>query len=440
MLLEKQLFKRIDNSQIVLFRMIFGFLLACEAWGAIATGWVRKVLIEPKMNFPFFDFDFLHPLPGNGMYFYFILMGVFGLMVMLGFKFRIAMVGYAIMWSGVYFMQKTSYNNHYYLMVLFTWLYAFIPANRSNSIDVKLNPKLKLNHCPQWCVWLFKALILTVYFYSAVAKMYPAWIKAVPIGIWFEMKKDYWLVGPLLTKTWFQYFVAWGGLGYDLLIGPALLWKKSRKYAFAASLFFHLFNSAVFQVGIFPFMGIAFGIFFFEPETIRRTFFKSKEVFTQVKEAIQPKFRKATTISLAVFLGIQILLPLRHWAIPGNVTWTEEGHRLSWRMMLRVKGGYVNIYRLDNDTGKRTYIKLSDYLTAKQTRAISTRPDMFWYFIQILKEDLESKGVTNYSLFVNGKVSLNGADAKPLYKSDYNLVEAEWNKFGANEWVTRNND
>ena len=30
-------------------------------------------------------------------------------------------------------------------------------------------------------------------------------------------------------------------------------------------------------------------------------------------------------------------MPLRHYAYPGNVSWTEEGHQFSWRMMLRDK-------------------------------------------------------------------------------------------------------
>lgn len=437
--IQDKLFQRIDNSQLILFRMIFGFLLTAEAWGAIATGWVKRAFIDPKMNFPFFDFDFLHPLPGDGMIYYFILMGIFGIMVMLGFKYRTAMVAYALMWSGVYFMQKTSYNNHYYLMVLFTWLFCFVPANRAYSLDAKLNPKIKLNHCPRWCILLFQLLILVVYFYSAVAKMYPAWLNAVPIKIWFEAKRDYWLVGPLLTKTWFQYFVAWGGVIYDLLVGPALVWKKTRKYAFVASIFFHLFNSAVFQVGIFPYMGIAFGIFFFEPEKIRSIFFKSKEVFTEAKERIQPKFRTLTMISLALFLGIQILLPLRHWAIPGDVTWTEEGHRLSWRMMLRSKGGYLNLYIKDNITGQRQYVNQLDYLTNKQMRAMAGRPDMLWYFIQKLKKEYQEKGLQDFSIYAESQVVLNGALAKPLYDPEYDLAKAKWNKFGMNEWVTRNN-
>ncbi|WP_316930169.1 HTTM domain-containing protein [Leeuwenhoekiella sp. MAR_2009_132] len=36
---------------------------------------------------------------------------------------------------------------------------------------------------------------------------------------------------------------------------------------------------------------------------------------------------------------MQLELPLRHWIIKDDVLWTEEGHRLSWRMMLRSKGG-----------------------------------------------------------------------------------------------------
>src|SRR5690606_29332947 len=123
---------------------------------------------------------------------------------------------------------------------------------------------------------LFKGMILIVYVYSAVAKMYPDWLNAIPIKLWFSSKVDYWLIGPLLTEEWFQYLVAWGGIGFDLLIGPALLWKKTRKVAFVLSIFFHLFNSFIFQVGVFPYLGIAFALFFFDPTTIRKIFFPKK--------------------------------------------------------------------------------------------------------------------------------------------------------------------
>ena len=147
MKLARLFFQPIDNAQLILFRIIYGSLLTIEAWGAIATGWVRRTLIEPQFTFHFIDFPFLQPLGGNGMIYYFLLMGLFGLMVTLGFRYRLAIVSYSIMWAGVYFMQKTSYNNHYYLMLLFNFIFCFLPANRYHSIDVKMKPNLQRLAC-----------------------------------------------------------------------------------------------------------------------------------------------------------------------------------------------------------------------------------------------------------------------------------------------------
>src|SRR5690606_8302505 len=116
-LLEKAL-QPVDNSPLVAFRIIFGFLITLEAWGAILTGWVKRTFIDPEYTFPFLNFEWLQPLPGNGMLFYFIIMGFAGVMTMLGWHYRIAIATYAVMWAGVYFMQKFNYNNHYYLLLL----------------------------------------------------------------------------------------------------------------------------------------------------------------------------------------------------------------------------------------------------------------------------------------------------------------------------------
>ena len=148
--MDKILFRHIDNTGLVLRRVVFGLLITIEAFGAIATGWVKRTLIEPEFTFNFIGFDFLQPLPGNGMYFYFALMGVFGLCVMLGYKYRYSMAAYALMWTAVYLMQKTSYNNHYYLMMLLCWIMVFLPVNRWFSLDARQNPTLKSPSMPQW--------------------------------------------------------------------------------------------------------------------------------------------------------------------------------------------------------------------------------------------------------------------------------------------------
>ena len=105
--MKKRLFAEIDNAPLIIFRIFFGFLLACETIGAIFTGWVKANFIDPQFTFSHIGMDWLQPLPGNGMYFYFIAMGILGLLVMVGYKYRLSLGLYTILWAGVYFMQKT---------------------------------------------------------------------------------------------------------------------------------------------------------------------------------------------------------------------------------------------------------------------------------------------------------------------------------------------
>ncbi|WP_221408160.1 HTTM domain-containing protein [Fulvivirga imtechensis] len=430
----QKLFRPVDNSPLILFRIVFGLLIFLEAWGAILTGWVKRAFIEPVYTFPFMDFAWLQPLPGYGMYIYYIIMGIAGLMVMLGLYYRLGIGIYTIMWSGVYFMQKTNYNNHYYLLVLLCLLMCLVPAQAYASMDAKRRPALKSLICPQWCLWIFALQITIVYIYASVAKMHADWFYAKPVSIWFDYKSDYFLIGPLLAKKWFQYAVAYGGILFDLLIAPGLIWKKTRKYAFIASIFFHIFNSAVFQVGIFPYMGIAIGVFFFEPEVVRKIFFKKKPKPAVVNDSLySPK--PLLIMALAVYFVIQLLLPLRHWLFPGSSIWTEEGHRLAWHMMLRVKTGFVSFDVVDPKSGKQWKVRPVEYLTPKQSRAVATRPDMCWQFVQILKKEYAVKGFPEIEIYANSSVSLNGRPMQPLYDREVDLAKIEWKRFEHSEWL-----
>lgn len=72
-------------------------------------------------------------------------------------------------------MQKTNYNNHYYLLLLLSFSMALVPAHRFASSDVKRRPDLRSEHCPNWCIWIFIVQIWIVYTYTSIAKLYPDW-------------------------------------------------------------------------------------------------------------------------------------------------------------------------------------------------------------------------------------------------------------------------
>lgn len=429
----KWLFKHIDNSALIVFRIIFGLLCFLESIGAILTGWVKRTLIEPQFTFTFIGFEWLQPLPNNGMYYYYIIMGVLALFIMIGYKYRLSILGFTLMWSATYFMQKSAYNNHYYLLMLISSIMGFLPAHKYASLDVKRNPKIKSLSMPQWCKWVIIFQLFIVYTYATVAKLYPDWLNTTFIELLLKSKSDYFLVGNLLQQKWFHYILTYGGILFDGLIVPLLLYKPTRKYAFVVSIFFHLFNSFVLQIGIFPYLALAFTLFFFPPKTIQNIFLKKKPFYAN-KECIIPNHKKPFVILFCVYFAFQIGLPLRHYFIEDDVIWTEEGHRLSWRMMLRTKSGYATYTISNKQTGKSHTINLDNYLTEKQKRAATTKPDVIWQLAQYLKNQYNNKGEV-VSVFVNCKISINGKPYKTLIDPKIDLASVKWNAFKHSSWI-----
>ena len=252
--MKERFFQPVDNASLIIFRIFFGFLMACESFGAIITGWVKNVLINPKFTFSFIGLEWLQPLPGNGMYYYFALMGTFGLLIMLGFRYRIAIISFTILWAGVYFMQKSAYNNHYYLVLLISFLMVFLPANKDLSLDTKFGKVKPENQMPYWIIFLFICQVTFVYIYATIAKFYPDWLDGTFTKNLLQGTTTRPFFLELFSQKWFYMFIAYAGIAFDLLIVPFLLFKRTRTLALIASLGFHLFNSITLQIGIFPFL------------------------------------------------------------------------------------------------------------------------------------------------------------------------------------------
>ncbi|PKP27052.1 MAG: hypothetical protein CVU03_00460 [Bacteroidetes bacterium HGW-Bacteroidetes-2] len=436
-MLNKFLFQHIDNSGLVIFRVVFGLLITLEAFGAIATGWVHSVFIKPEFTFTFIGFEWLQPLPGYGMYFYFALMGLFGFLVMIGYKYRFAIICYSLMWTCVYLMQKSAYNNHYYLMVLLLFLMSILPAHRWLSIDALINSKIKSPSMPRWCILVIILQVWIVYTYASVAKLYPDWLDASMAKILMSNKADYWLIGSLLQQDWVHWSIAYTGIFFDLLIVPLLLWKKTRLPIFILSIFFHVFNSIVFQIGIFPYMSIGFALFFFSPKSIQHRFLPKKEFYDK-GEIIVPTYKKPLLVLFSIYFMIQIALPLRHWAIEEDVLWTEEGHRMSWRMMLRTKSGSVRVNVVDKKTCETLRLPIYKLFNKKQHQALATKPDFMWQYAQRLKKQYAALG-KDVAVYFDVKASVNRRPLQQFINPNVDLAAEKWHPFKHHHWILPSN-
>lgn len=429
----KKLFQPIENAPLIIFRIFFGFLLAAETFGAILTGWVKENFIKPEFTFSHIGMDWLQPLPGIGMYLYFATMGILGVLVMIGYKYRYALSAYTVLWTFSYWMQKTSYNNHYYMLILVCVIMIFLPANRYASIDAKQNPEIKKWSMPQWCSWVMILQVAIVYLFATISKFYPDWLDGTFTKNLLAHKSPYPFIQEIFNQKWFHLFIAYSGIAFDMLIVPMLLWRRTRTVAFIASLIFHLFNAITLQIGIFPFFALSFAVFFYPPEKIRKIFFRKKPVVDLKKEPVFENKSVLLYFFLPYFI-IQILLPLRHWFIKGDVLWTEEGHRLSWRMMLRSRSGYTNFKVVDKKTGQTLHFQKVVSLTEKQDRMVSEKPDAIWQFAQRIKKIYALKG-KDVSIFVNSYVSINRKPMKQFIDPNVDLGTAEWNYFFHNDWI-----
>ena len=425
-------FKAIDNSPLIVFRIFFGFLVACESFGAILTGWVKRVLIDPQVTFSFIGFEWLKPLPGFGMYFYFIAMGVFGLAIMLGYRYRIAIISYTILWAGAYFMQKTAYNNHYYLLLLISFLMIFLPSNSYASLDVRQNRIKEENTMPYWISLLFIIQVAIVYVFASIAKFYPDWLDGTFTRNLLADSTNVIALKKLFLQKWFYLFIAYMGIIFDLLIVPLLLFKKTRMLALLASLTFHLFNAIFLEIGIFPFFALTFVLFFYEPETIRSVFLRKKTSIETENGHSNYYGKKIVYFLIIPYLIIQLLLPLRHHFIEGDVLWTEEGHRLSWRMMLRERNGFIHIRIKDLKTGEESLYDYRKNLTDKQIQNLATKPDFIWQYCQYIKKEFKGKDI---AIFINCKNSINRKEYKTLIDPKFDMAKAKWDYFRHNEWL-----
>lgn len=429
--MKKKIIKPVENASLVIFRIIFGFLIACESFGAIFTGWVKENLVAPQFTFNFIGFDFLQPLLGNGMYLYFAIMGVLGLFIMLGFKYRFGAIAFTILWAGAYFLQKTSYNNHYYLLLIISFMMIFFPANKNFSLDTKLGYTKREFLMPNYIRLYFILQITMVYVFAAIAKIYPDWLEGTFVKILLENSTKNELLKSIFIQKWFQFFITYSGIFFDLLIVPLLLFRKTRFIAIIASLIFHLFNAILLQIGIFPFFALSFVLFFYEPKTIQQFFFKNKLIDS--KEYLQPK-KNYLYPFIIIILVIQFVLPIRHYFIKGDVLWTEEGHRLSWRMMLRARNGFITI-NIKNNSTNTSETRLFNDLTLQQAHQLATKPDFIWQYCQKIKKEYKN---TPISIYIDCKNSINRKPYQTLINPTYDMAKAQWNYFTHNEWLVLN--
>lgn len=377
-----------------MFRVLFGLIMFVSIVRFLANGWVERFYIEPQVFFPYFGFEWVQPLGETGMYLLFAVMALSALGIMLGWYYRFSAIAFFLAFTYVELIDKTYYLNHYYFVSLVSLLMIALPAHRYFSLDARRNPrKVKLS-VPRWTVGAVRLQLATVYIFAGIAKLNYAWLfEAMPLKIWLQGQTDLPLIGPLFDQVWVPYVFSWFGAIYDLFIVFFLLQRKTRWWAYAAVIAFHLMTGLLFNIGMFPYIMMLATLIFFSGTFHERIIERISRIWggnhaqLSTDKWTWPKWRKRLAYGfVGVFFAVQLGLAMRFVFYPGNLFWNEEGYRFSWRVMLVEKAGTAFFYVTDPETGGSIEVDNSQFLTKTQEKQMSFQPDMILQYAHFLRD------------------------------------------------------
>ena len=450
----ERLFQRVDIASLVFFRIGFGLLAFSEVMVLWTYNHLTLHAFDPgSFQFKYFGFEWVVPLaePFMSTFFAFMLLACVG--IIFGKWYRLCTFLFALGFTYVFLLEKAHYLNHGYLLIWLSFIMAFLPANREWSLDVARKPALRRKTIPFWSLAILPFLMGVVYFYGGLAKINADWLHAMPMIPWLQHQADRPYIGWLLAKEGTAFFMSYGGLFLDLSITFLLLFRKTRLPALGAALFFHLCNSLLFNIGVFPWLSLLLTLLFFPPDLPRR-WLALLRVRLKIIDRMasrwnqrmasapdagswhdQKGYKPFIKTGLVLLVAFHLLYPLRHHLLEGPVAWTEEGHRFAWRMMLRWKSGHGHFTIVDPATGERQAVQPSEYLSPKQTRKLFAHPDMILQFAHYLRDTWCDKGIEDVQVYAAISAQLNGRPYQTFVDPEVDLAAQEWSCVKETPWI-----
>jgi hypothetical protein len=420
-----------DAASLAVFRFLFGAILCLSSVRFLWNGWVDRFFVKPTFFFKYWGFEWVEVLPEPWMTAAFVAMAVLSAFVAVGFLYRVSIVALFVVFTYVELIDVTNYLNHYYLVSLLALLMCFLPLHRAWSVDAWLRPDKLKPVVPAWMLYLMRFQIGVVYFYAGLAKLQPDWlIHAQPLGIWLAARTETPLIGPLLTLPAMPHIMSWAGFLNDVLVVPFLLWRRSRPYAFATVVFFHIGTHLLFVIGVFPFLMVSGAMLFFDADWPRKLLVRMRgralpSVESRGQDSPAGRWSSALAVVVAVFCLVQVVAPLRAHLYPGDVLWHEQGMRYSWRVMVREKNGSIRYRVRWRGAQREIQVPPSRYLTSHQEREMSGQPDLILQLAHRIADDLEAEGRQAVEVRVDALVSLNGRRAALMINPDVDLTRVD---------------
>lgn len=189
-------------------------------------------------------------------------------------------------------------------------------------------------HCvPFWNYFIIKFQYYILYTLAGIYKLSPEWLS----GYSMSQLNYHWVFTPfrvILGSTWTDLLIIhWFGCIFDLTIAFWLTHKRTRVMSTVFAITFHLMNSRLFTIGMFPWVCLGHLPLFYSVDWPRKLMAtgggagpeKNLSVDVECQSTrMEIKFgHKRTTLLLGVYIFLQLFLPNSHFITRGYNNWTK---------------------------------------------------------------------------------------------------------------------
>lgn len=418
------------------FRILFGALLVWDFYRFIAHERLWRYWAEPEFHFSYPGFAWVSVPSEPWLQIAWAGVGLSALLVTLGLFYRAAILVLTVLFSWFFLMDAAEYLNHFYLVILYSLLLCVLPAARFWSLDSVIRRRLfgpQSQTVPRAAVSILRLQTEIMLIFAGLVKLTPDWLAGEPLGMWMrERVAGSWLE-PVMAQDAIIILVCWLVIALHVLGAPLLLWSRTRLAVFLVYCIFHIGNAWSFNIGIFPWLTIAATTIFFAPDWPLQLWARLRgHAATQPQTTAAPGKPLPALIlcAMALWVGVQIALPLRGIAFASEVRWSGEGHRLSWRMRIYDRSAEGHFIVTDHRSGEVWEVNPDDYLTPRQTDKMMVRADLVHQFAALW----QARG---HSVSVQAEIckSFNGRPCQAFVDPRVDLTQVTVDTFGSDSWI-----
>ncbi|CAK9798058.1 Vitamin K-dependent gamma-carboxylase [Anthophora plagiata] len=263
------LYRPADPASLGVVRALFGLCMVLDVVEERELADVDIKWGDPRdCHFPLIHGMKPLSLPWMILIYAIMWMGAFG--IMLGFRFKLASACFVIPYWYIFLLDKSYWNNHTYLYGIVAILFWGTEANKYFALDAMKRKDVENATVPLWNYFILKFQFFALYFIAGLKKSGTEWLS----GYAMTNLSVHWVFSPFklfLTTEQIDFFIVhWFGFIFDLMVGFWMLFDKTRIPAMILCTAFHLMNSRLFSIGMFPYVCLATMPLFCRPDWPRK--------------------------------------------------------------------------------------------------------------------------------------------------------------------------